>query len=454
MQTADQVVEGLPWRWNTQGRIFIIGGLGYMFDAWDVVLVAFLIPLLADDWGVSKAQLGLLASAGLIGMAVGAFLWGTVADAVGRRRAFSYTVLTFAIFSLLGALAPWYWWLLVTRFIAGLGLGGCIPVDYALVSEFTPRKVRGRVLTALDVWWPIGATLGGLISTALLPLDSWRILLAVMVLPALLTFWIRRSVPESAFFLIRHGRKREAQEVIDHLIERTGATVGPWEFPPASTASRLSPSAFLRQLRSVWAFDWRRTLLAWALFTTVLFHYYGVIIWMPSILVEQGLGNYAAFLSATLLTGIGVAGVLISAWLVDVVGRKWVIVASGLIAALAMVFFATQLGVRGPALTGLALYGFAIEFTIPAMYCYVPELYPTRMRASGFGWASTSSRAAAALVPLIFGSLLWPTFGLLGTFIITGALLAMALIYVAAAGPETKGRALDAAETGHVEATT
>src|ERR671922_259973 len=146
MRTGDQVVQDLPWKWGVQGKIFIIGGLGYMFDAWDVALNGFLTPLLGTEFGLSTGQRGLVATANLVGMAVGAVAWGTVADRVGRKRAFSITVLIFALFSVLGALAPSWEIFLALRFLAGVGLGGCIPVDYALVSEFSPRKQRGRVL--------------------------------------------------------------------------------------------------------------------------------------------------------------------------------------------------------------------------------------------------------------------------------------------------------------------
>jgi putative MFS transporter len=150
MRTGDQVVQDLPWKWGVQGRIFVIGGLGYMFDAWDVSLNGFLTPLLGTEFGLGTGQRGLVATANLIGMAVGAIAWGTIADRMGRKKAFSITLMIFALFSVLGALSPSWEVFLVLRFLAGVGLGGCIPVDYAIVSEFSPRKQRGRVLAAMD----------------------------------------------------------------------------------------------------------------------------------------------------------------------------------------------------------------------------------------------------------------------------------------------------------------
>ncbi|HEY3682513.1 MAG TPA: MFS transporter [Streptosporangiaceae bacterium] len=443
MKTGDHVVQDLPWRWNTQGRIFIIGGLGYMFDAWDVTLAGFVLPLLGDDWGLNKLQLGLFGTSGLIGMAIGAFTWGTIADMLGRKRAFTVTLLAFAIFSAVAAVAPNYPILLAARFIAGLGLGGCVPVDYAMVAEFTPRKVRGRALTALDMWWPIGATLCGLASSLMLPLHSWRLMLGVMVIPALLVFWVRRSVPESPLFLVRKGRDAEARKVIGDLIERTGAEVGEWELPPPEEPGKVTPATFLARFRDVWRFDWKVTLAAWLLMMTVMLEYYGVLTWLPSILKAQGFGEYGAFLTTTGMTAVGIVAALGAAFLVDLFGRKWVIIVSALVGAVTMVLFARTLGVSGQAQWWILFYGLASEVVIPAMYCYIPELYPTLLRGTGFGWASTASRVVAGLVPLIFGTWLWPVLGLTNTFILIGVLIVVALVWLVIVGPETRGRELD-----------
>lgn len=443
MKTGDQVVQELPWRWNTQGTIFLIGGLGFMFDAWDVTLNGFLIPLLGDYWDLSPAALGWVGTSNLIGMAIGAFVWGAIADIIGRKRAFSLTLLMFAVFSVAGAASPDFVSFCVFRFLAGIGLGGCIPVDYALVGEFTPAKVRGRVLTAMDVWWPIGATLCGVVSTVLLPFDNWRLLLLVMVLPALLVFWVRLSVPESPMYLVRRGRGEEAKAVIDRLVARTGAKVEAWRLPDPQQVPRLSMRNVAAQLRSLWTFSWRITSVCWFLFLAVFLLYYGALTWLPSILKLQGYDNYVAFLVTTLMTAVGIVGVLVSAWLVDVVGRKWVIGVSGPVAALALVIFAIQLEIPTAAKLWIAVFGFVIELTIPALYAYVSELYPTDLRGSGFGWASTVSRVGAGFVPLIFGSLLWPYLGLPMTFAVIGGLLVLASVWMAVAAPETKGRELD-----------
>lgn len=448
MRTGDQVVQDLPWKWGVQGRIFIIGGLGYMFDAWDVALNGFLTPLLGTEFGLSTGERGLVATANLVGMAVGAVAWGTIADRVGRKKAFSLTLMIFALFSVLGALSPSWEVFLVLRFLAGVGLGGCIPVDYAIVSEFSPRRQRGRVLAAMDGWWPIGTTFAGLTATLLVPVTgNWRWMLALMVLPALLLFWVRRGVPESPLYLARTGREAEARLVIDDMVARTGAAPEPYEIPavvPAPAASRKRGlAAGLEQLRMVWSFNPKITGVAWSLFVSVMVVYYAALAWMPSILRAQGMGEVAAFGSTTVMNAVGILGVVTAVLLVEVVGRKWVIGVAAPLAAVSLLVFSLVLGSPTAAIVMIAVFGFFALVVIPVMYAYVSELYPTELRASGFGWASSSSRAVTGFVPLIFGSLLWPVLGLPLTFALMGVLVLAAVLFMAVAAPETRGRELD-----------
>ncbi|MEU3766055.1 MFS transporter [Amycolatopsis keratiniphila] len=446
MRTGDQIVQDLPWRWSVQGKIFLIGGLGYMFDAWDVALNGFLTPLVGTEFGLSAGGKGLVATANLIGMAVGAVAWGTIADRIGRKKAFSITLLLFALFSVLGALAPNVETFLALRFLAGIGLGGCIPVDYAIVSEFSPRKHRGRVLSAMDGWWPIGTTLAAVSATLLLPVEgNWRWMLVLMILPALLLFWVRRGVPESPLYLVRKGREAEARAVIDDLVRRTGATPEPYSIPPAvveDTRGGAVAAAF-DQLRRVWAFNPRITAVAWSLFISVMLVYYAALSWMPSILRAQGFGEIAAFASTALMNATGIVGVAVAVLLVDKVGRKRIIMVAGPLTALSLVVFSLLLDTPAAAVVAIGAFGLFALVVIPVMYAYVSELYPTELRASGFGWASSSSRAITGFAPLLFGSVLWPVLGLPLTFAVLGVLVVAAVLFMMTGAPETRGRELD-----------
>jgi putative MFS transporter len=151
----------------------------------------------------------------------------------------------------------------------------------------------------------------------------------------------------------------------------------------------------------------------------------------------------AAFAGTTIMNAVGILGVVTAVLLVEVVGRKWVIAVSGPAAAAALVVFALVLDAPGAAITMIAVFGFLSLTVIPVMYAYVSELYPTPLRASGFGWASSSSRAVTGFAPLLFGSVLWPVLGLPLTFTVLGVLVVVAVGWMAVAAPETRGRELD-----------
>ncbi|MFJ7748772.1 MFS transporter [Arthrobacter sp. NPDC097144] len=444
LPTGDEVVQNLPWKWKVQGRIFIIGGLGFMFDAWDVTLNGVLIPLLSKHWDLALGQAAWIGTANLLGMAIGAFVWGSIADSIGRRKAFTATLLVFSLFTVLGAFSPDIIWFCIFRFMAGFGLGGCVPVDYALVGEFTPRKQRGRVLTAMDGWWPVGAALCGATSALIMAtLADWRFTMLVMVLPALLVFWVRRSVPESPLFLVRKGRTAEAETVINGLISSTGSTLTNWRLPEPEEPATLSMRAVGTQLRDLWQYSWKITVAAWSLFFTILLVYYLALTWMPKILVDSGFKEYAAFLTTSGMAAVGLLGVIVAALLVERVGRKWILAVTGPLSALILVVVALVLDVPAAATGWLLAYGFVVQVAIPVLYAYVSELYPTELRGSGFGWASTVSRVGAGFGPLILVSIAWPYLGLPLSFGLAGVLVVLAVLWMMRCAPETKGAALD-----------
>lgn len=452
-----------------------------MFDAWDVALNGFLIPLLSDYWDLTLPQAAWIATANLIGMALGAFIWGGIADVIGRKKAFTLTLLVFSIFTIAGAFSPDFSWFIVFRFLAGFGLGGCIPVDYALVGEFTPSKYRGRVLTAMDGWWPIGASLCAFVSAWLLGVGDWRLIMLVMIVPALLTVAVRFGIPESPLYLASMGRYAEADAVIRKLVERTGSDVTEWRHENATATAGTSTSAgepstggagasasepstggagasaltsFNRQLRAatgqlvqLWQHSAKTTLVSWALFVSVLLVYYAALTWLPGILKKQGLGDQAAFLVTGSMTAVGILGVVVSALVVERFGRKIVLGATAILSAVLLVAMGVFIEASGSELTLVAKasilgFGFVVQIAIPALYTYVTELYPTRLRASGFGWASAASRVATGIAPIVFGTFMWPILGLTMTFALTGVLVVVAVVLMSVLTRETTGEQL------------
>jgi len=271
---------------------------------------------------------------------------------------------------------------------------------------------------------------------------DWRLTMMVMVLPALLVFWVRRSVPESPLFLIRKGRRDEAAKVIDDLVAATGAEPRAYSLPEAQEAPRLSAGSAWTQLRLLWQYDWKITTAAWSLFFSILLVYYLSLTWMPRILIGAGFEEYKAFLTTASMAAVGLLGVVLAALLVERVGRKWILAITGPLSALTLVIVAFVVDIPTAAVFWLLVFGFVVQVAIPVLYAYVSELYPTELRGSGFGWASTFSRLGAGFGPLVFAAFLWPELGLATSFALAGGLVLLSVLWMAFFAPETKQRHL------------
>ena len=196
-------------------------------------------------------------------------------------------------------------------------------------------------------------------------------------------------------------------------------------------------------MRLVWEFNWKITTAAWALFFSILLVYYLALTWMPKILIGAGFEEYKAFVTTASMAAVGLLGVVVAALLVERVGRKWILAITGPLSALTLVIVAIVVDIPTAAVFWLLAFGFVVQVAIPVLYAYVSELYPTELRGSGFGWASTFSRLGAGFGPLFFAAVLWPGLGLATSFALAGGLVLLAVLWMAFFSPETKQRRLE-----------
>ena len=225
--TRSQRLDRLPF--TTEHRKLLVGsGVGWALDAMDVGLISFVMAALAQEWGLGSGELSLLASIGFVGMAVGASLGGLLADRLGRRQVFALTLLVYGTATgasaLVGSLAA----LVILRFVVGLGLGAELPVASTLVSEYAPRRIRGRVVVVLESFWAVGWILAALVGYFVVPSspDGWRWALVVGLVPALYAVVVRRALPESVRFLEHRGRTDEAEAAVRRFERARPRTVG------------------------------------------------------------------------------------------------------------------------------------------------------------------------------------------------------------------------------------
>lgn len=287
-------LEALPVG-SFQYKLLMVTGLGWLFDSMDTGLIAFVLPVLTKDWGLSPAQAGWIGSIGLIGMALGAVLAGTVADRIGRKKVFTITVLLYSISTGLCALAWSYESLLVFRFLVGFGLGGELPVAATLMSEYAPSHLRGRFIVLLESFWGVGWLVAACIAYLLIPRFGWQIAFVIGTIPALYVFLIRLHMPESVRYLISHGRIDEAKDIILELERKLHVESRPFD-SKLSPAELEQPKAAATSFATLWTKPFRtRTVMLWLAWFGIVFSYYGIFMWLPSIVFAQGFAVVKTF---------------------------------------------------------------------------------------------------------------------------------------------------------------
>lgn len=412
--------------------LLLLLGVGWALDAMDVGLIAFTLPAIKGEFGLGGAAAGLLASAGLFGMLIGALLGGRLADLWGRATIIRSSLLAFGLGSLLTALAPTYSALLFFRVLTGLGLGAELPVAASLLGETIAARYRGRYLVWLEAFWALGWLLAAFIGYLVVPAWGWRTAFVLGALPAAYAAYLRRRLPESPRWLFAAGRSAEAARVVEHLAQ--GALEDPEASAPPPPQKRSFKDLFRPPLR-------RRTLfiaLAWFAMNA---GYYGAFIWLPSLLVAKGFPLVRSLGYVLLMTLWQVPGYLSAAWLLDRVGRRPVL-AGYLAASAAAAWFLAH--AKSPA--EVLLFGSALSFfnlgAWGALYAYTPELFPTALRSSGAGLAAAVGRVGGILAPWLTGWLLKPL-GFGGVLSLHAGFLLSAGIAAYLVGVETRGRPLE-----------
>ncbi len=392
----------------SRNRLLVTSGLGWMFDAMDVGLLSFILAALKTDWGLTGAQMGWLGAINSIGMAVGAVVFGMMADRVGRKHVFILTLLLFAIASGLSAFATTLTVLMVLRFFTGMGLGGELPVASTYVSERVPAHERGRIVVLLESFWAVGWILAALIAYFVIPRFAkdmgWRVALILGALPAIYALYLRRKLPDDK--------------------------------PTAPPSAGLPWTARLAALWS--AAHGRSTLMLWVLWFTVVFSYYGMFLWLPSVMVSKGFALIKSFEYVLLMTLAQLPGYFTAAWLIERAGRKFVLVVY-LLGTAGSAWAFGNADTEG----ALLLYGALLSFfnlgAWGALYAYSPENYPAPIRASGVGTAAGIGRIGGILGPLAIPYLAAQGWSTGSTFALFAATIVVGALAVAVLGRETRG---------------
>lgn len=437
MQAAVSVESGLQSAGVGvfQKRLFVIFGLVWAADAMQVLAIGFSAPSIAKSFGVTVPQALQTGTMFFLGMLIGAFVFGRLADRIGRRPVLFIAIILDAICGVASAFAPDLQWLLVGRLLTGIGVGGTLPVDYAMMAEFLPADRRGRWLVLLEGCWAIGT-----VALALLALvagtqggEAWRTIFFVTGLPALVGIVLRLYVPESPFYLNQKGRSEEARQVLQRVAEVNGSANEIPPLAPQATQRTKISALFSSTLR-------RRTIflmLAWMLISV---SYYGVFVYLPVKLAADGFGFMRGQVFLVVLAVAQLPGYALAAYGVETWGRKPTLIGFLLLSAVGTLAYGLGQSAE-VAVAATLLLSFSLLGTWGAIYAFTPELYPTTLRASGMGMAGAVARFGGLLAPSIVAPLMTSNFGLaLG--LISG-LLVIAAFSVWLIDAESRNQALE-----------
>ncbi|NLF91274.1 MAG: MFS transporter [Corynebacterium marinum] len=441
--TRNQRLDRLPVT-GKHRRLLLGSGIGWALDAMDVGLISFIMAALAVHWGLTPTQTSWLGSVGFVGMALGATFGGLLADRIGRRQVFAITLLVYGLATGASALATGLGVLIALRFIVGIGLGAELPVASTLVSEFAPRRIRGRMVVLLEAFWAVGwiaaAVIGAFVVTA--DDNGWRWALALGMVPTLYAIYVRKGLPESVRFLEDKGHHEEAEQVVSSF----EAQVDPAELERLDAAEhdhlRLAPREDFEDATSIWERRLRRrTAGLWIVWFCVNLSYYGAFIWIPSLLVADGFSLVRSFQFTLIITLAQLPGYAVAAWLIEVWGRRSTLATFLLGSAASALFFGTASTELTIIVAGCLLSFFNLG-AWGALYAIGPELYPSPVRGAGTGAAAGFGRIASIIAPLIvppilaFGGSI-ALFGLFSAAFLVAAVAALTL-------PEQRGKVLDA----------
>jgi MFS transporter, putative metabolite:H+ symporter len=381
-----------------QKRLLAVCGVTWAADAAEVFLISFALLGFKEEFQLSTGQAGLVVSATFLGMLLGAWFWGTVSDKIGRRTGFQVTIAIFAVFGLASAFAPSALWLAVLRAMTGFGLGGALPLDFSLFAEYLPRKNRGRWLVLLESFWGVGTLAAAGLAWILVPTLGWRYLLATSAVAALGVLWVRMRVPESPRWLMAKGREEEARAVLNQVAADNGSPQITEPLAPPPPAPEVGPADLLRtRLRGI-------TIVNWTAWFLIAFSYYGIFVWLPTILRDE-YDFVSTYAYTFFLVAVQLPGYFSAAWLVERWGRKPTLsVYLGLSAVFtfiwAMVDSTAAVLVAAGLMSFFTLGGFAV------LYTYTPETYPTTLRTTGMGSASGWARVGGFIAPYVGGVLI------------------------------------------------
>ncbi len=441
----DSGLSGFHW------KAMITSGMGFFTDAYDLFIIGVVLAILKPLWHLSALEVSLLGSTSLIAAAVGSLLFGRLADRVGRHAIFSYTLVVLALGAIASAFSPNVIWLIVFRFILGMGIGGDYPLCATLMSEYANRRDRGKLITMVFSMQGAGLVVGPLVAIILLLAGinqdiTWRVMLALGAVPALATFYLRRQIAETPrYALTMKGDLAAATRTVDMVTKKQNGT---------AAATTTTQPAMVQPKRSWLYLLLTPRYLRWLIGTAGTWFlldiaYYGTTISSP--LVLNALNSHSNLITNmvyTLLIFVVAAlpGYIIAALTIDRLGRKWIQWFGFGMMALAYALIAIAPALSTMTIPFLLVYGVSYFFTEfgpnVTTFVYPAEVFPVMVRTTAHGIAAALGKVGAFIGAFIFPYLL-TAYHLQGAMAFAAVISFAGLVLTLLTLPEPNQRSLE-----------
>lgn len=413
-------------------------GIGIFLDSFELQMAgAILGALLASKWSTPDLNAWFI-SATFMGFVVGCWASGVLGDRLGRRYCYQINLAVFGIASLLAAFAPNMYWLIALRFVMGVGLGGELVLGYATLGEFLPPKSRGRFVAILAFISQSALFVSACLAYWIIPNLGWRWMFGIVGVAAVGIWFLRKSMPESPRWLASKGRFEEADAIVAKAEADAGGAftrpIAPRPAPPARTPGRTSD--LFRQGQ------YPKIILGIAIMVTIQVCNYGLISWLPTFFVQQGLDIVKSLQWNMIMTLGGPTGALLSLLVVDRIGRKPILIGSSFLAVFFAVIYVNQTAELALMVSGFLMITFIYAIVVVGQAVYMPELFPTHLRMRGTGLCSAVARGFAALIPFAIPAI-FNMGGIRLVVIIVGVELMLFALIVMLIGKETRQKSLE-----------
>lgn len=396
-----------------QISVIVLCALVALLDGFDTAVISFVAPEIARVWNVDTTMFTPVFSMGLFGLMLGALIFGTLADRIGRKNVIIASTFIFGLFSILTVFSTGLTHLILFRVLTGLGLGGAMPNIIALTAEYSPKRLRTTMVTIMFIGVPAGSLIGGVITAGMISSLGWKSIFYLGgVLPVLLGFVLILALPESIRFNVIKGanpgkvigvlRRIDHSEKLDENIKLVISE---------QKAEGFTVKHLFGENRT------RNTLLLWVVFFMNLLVMYFLINWMPTVLQAAGFPIEKAIITSIMMQSGGILGGILASRIGDRGNLRKVLIGFFMLAAISVAAIG-QAGNLALLMTTIFIAGFSVIGSQSVINGLAASIYPTNIRSTGVGWALGIGRIGSIIGPLAGGTILSLKWGMGGMYLI------------------------------------